>query len=181
MALESIQSERAEIKSDPVAQRELKDRLHTIKHIEAEILSQYLEQPESNRWVWRGERLKLPTRRELQNQLSKVLETVYDQAPLVKNELVNRNKVSGQANGAKNKLIAALLTRAHIEDLGFDRAKYPAEKTIYRAVFKEPGIHIKNNDVWQLVNAADDNTYQIAKVWRGISGFLANSASPQKN
>ncbi len=181
MALESIQSERAEIKSDPVAQRELKDRLHTIKHIEAEILSQYLEQPESNRWVWRGERLKLPTtRRELQNQLSNVLETVYNQAPLVKNELINRDKTSGQANGAKNKLIAALLTNAHLEDLGFDSTKYPAEKTIYRAVFKESGIHVKRNDVWQLVNPPAENKYGFARVWQGINDFLANSSSPRK-
>jgi len=180
MALESIQSERAEIKSDPVAQRELKDRLHTIKHIEAEILSQYLEQPESNQWVWRGERLKLPTRRELQNQLSNVLKTVYDQAPLVKNELINRDKTSGQANGAKNKLIAALLTKAHLEDLDFDSTKYPAEKTIYRAVFKESGIHVKRNDVWQLVNPPAENKYGFARVWQGINDFLANSSSPRK-
>ena len=180
IALESIQSERAEIKSDPVAQRELKDRLHTIKHIEVEILSQYLEQPESNRWVWQGDRLKLPTRRELQNQLSNVLGTVYNQAPLVKNELINRDKTSGQANGAKNKLIVALLTKAHLEDLGFDSTKYPAEKTIYRAVFKESGIHVKRNDVWQLVNPPAENKYGFAKVWQGINNFLANSSSPRK-
>ncbi len=180
IALEGIQSERAEIKSDPVAQRELKDRLLTIKHIEAEYLSQYLEQPESNQWVWRGERLELPSRKELQNQLSKVLETVYDQAPLVKNELINRDKTSGQANGAKNKLIAALLTKAHLEDLGFDSTKYPAEKTIYHAVFKESGLHAKRNGVWQLVNPPAENKYQFAMVWHGISDFLANSSSPQK-
>lgn len=178
IALENIQSERAEIKSDPVAQRELKDRLTTIKQTEFELLSQYLEQPEANQWFWQGERLELSTRRELQNQLSKVLETVYDQAPLVKNELINRNKVSGQANGAKNKLIAALLTKSHLEDLGFDSAKYPAEKTIYRAVFKEPGIHIKKNDVWQLVNPSDDNKYKFAKVWARISKLLVKSSSP---
>ena len=130
-----IKSEHAEIKSDPVAQRELKDRLVTIKQTELELLSQYLEQPEANQWVWQGKRVELPTRRELQHFVSKVLETVYNQAPLVKNELINRKKVSGQANGAKNKLIAALLTKSHLEDLGFDSTKYPAEKTIYRAVF----------------------------------------------
>ncbi|MDO9424921.1 MAG: DUF6079 family protein [Methylobacter sp.] len=180
IALESIQSERAEIKSDPVAQRELKDRLQTIKHTETEFLTRYLEQPESNQWVWRGERLELPTRRELQNQLSKVLDAVYDQAPLVKNELINRNKVSGQANGAKNKLIAALLTKAHLEDLGFDSVLYPPEKTIYRAVFKETEIHTQRNGVWQLVNPSAENKYRFAKVWQGINDFLVGSASPRK-
>jgi hypothetical protein len=99
MALESIQSERAEIKSDPVAQRELKDRLQTVRHIEAELLNQYLDNPELNQWFWQGEPMALPTRRELQHQLSDVLESVYNQAPLVKNELINRNKVSGRRLG----------------------------------------------------------------------------------
>jgi hypothetical protein len=180
IALENIQSERAEIKSDPVAQRELKDRLLTIRHTEAELLTRYLEQPEANQWFWQGMHLELPTQRELQNQLSKVLKTAYDQAPVIKNELINRNKVSAQANGAKNKLIAALLTKAHLEDLGFDSEKYPAEKTIYRAVFKEPGIHIKKNNVWLLVNPSDENKYQFARVWHGISDFLAGSSSPRK-
>lgn len=180
MALESIQSERAEIKSDPVAQRELKDRLQTVKHIEAELLNQYLDNPELNQWVWQGERMALPTRRELQHQLSSVLESVYNQAPLVKNELINRNKVSGQANGAKNKLIAALLTKVHLEDLGFDSDKYPAEKTIYRAMFKEPGLHALINGHWQLVNPPVENNYGFAKVWQGIGDYLASSATSKK-
>lgn len=80
-----------------------------------------------------------------------MLETVYHQAPLIKNELVNRNKTLGQANAAKNKLIAALLSNTHTKDLGFESTKYPAEKTIYRAVFKETGIHVEKNGVWQLI------------------------------
>ncbi|MDP3877241.1 MAG: DUF6079 family protein [Methylobacter sp.] len=180
IALENIQTERAEIKADPVAQRELKDRLATSKQTEAELLSRYLDHPETNTWYWQGQRLTLTGQRQLQHQLSEVLENVYDQAPLIKNELVNRNKVSGQANGAKNKLIAALLTHAHVEDLGFDPDKYPAEKTIYRAVFKEPGLHIEHNGVWQLANPSDNNRYHFAKVWRGISQFLADSSAPKK-
>ncbi|TSA39075.1 MAG: hypothetical protein D4R63_10020 [Methylococcaceae bacterium] len=178
MALERIQTERAEIRSDPVAQRELKDRLQAIKRIEAELLNQYLEKPHKNRWIWQGEQLKLSSQRELQHQLSSVLEIVYYQAPLIKNELINRNKVSGQANGAKNKLMAALLTKTHLEDLGFDSTKYPAEKTIYRAVFKETGIHAQRNGIWQLLNPPIDNKYRFAGVWEGIAHFLATRSSP---
>lgn len=180
IALENIQFECAEIKSDPVAQRELKARLLATKNEETELLNHYLEYPEDNRWVWQGVPLVVPSRKDLQNQLSTVLEKVYSQAPLVKNELINRDKTSGQANAAKNKLIAALLTKAHLEDLGFDSTKYPAEKTIYRAVFKESGIHVKRNDVWQLVNPPTENKYGFARVWQGINDFLANSSSPRK-
>lgn len=179
IALEKIQSEHAEIKSDRVAQRELKDYLEQTKAKETELLNHYLEHPEDYQWFWRGEKLALPSRKQLQNQLSTVLETVYHQAPLIKNELVNRNKTSGQANAAKNKLIAALLSNAHSKDLGFEANKYPAEKTIYRAVLKETGIHIEKNGVWQLVKPPKDNPYQLINVWNGIEGFLKGEA-PKK-
>ena len=179
IALEKIQSEHAEIKSDRVAQRELKAHLEQTKAKETELLNHYLEHPEAYQWFWRGEKLDLPSRKQLQNQLSTVLETVYHQAPIIKNELVNRNKTSGQANAAKNKLIAALLSNAHSKDLGFEANKYPAEKTIYRAVLKETGIHVEKNGVWQLVKPPKDNPYQLINVWNGIEGFLKGEA-PKK-
>ena len=178
IALEKVQSERAEIKSDPVAQRELKESLQTTKALEAELLHQYLDQPERYQWFWQGDTLTIPSRRALQNQLSLILETVYHQAPLVKNELINRAKVSGQANGAKNKLIAALLSKTQLEDLGFVKTKYPAEKTIYRAVFKETGIHACINGEWQLTNPSVDNKYNYAPVWHGIADVLNESTTP---
>jgi len=103
----------------------------------------------------------------------------YYKSPLIKNELINRNKVSGQANAAKNKLIAALLTKAHLEDLGFDSALYPAEKTVYRAMFKEPGLHAQINGIWQLTNPPVESKYGFAMLWQGISDFLANSPTPR--
>lgn len=178
-ALENIQSERAEIKADPVVQKELKDFLTAIKHQEADSLNDYLEHPEGYQWFSQGTLLELPRKRELQNKLSEILESVYHQAPLIKNELVNRNKTSGQANAAKNKLIAALLSNAHLEDLGFETDKYPAEKTIYRAVLKETGIHVEKNGVWQLVKPPENNKYQLIKVWNGIEEFLKGDA-PKK-
>jgi len=180
IALEKIQTERAELKSDPVSQRELKDRLQAIKSIELEQLNHYLEQPDSYDWYWRGAQTLLTSRKNLQVLLSRVLETVFNQAPLIKNELINRDKTSGQANAAKNKLVAALLSNTHLEDLGFDPKKYPPEKTIYRAVFKGPGIHVQKNGIWQFVNPDSENKYRFHGVWQAIHQQLTNSKCPQK-
>jgi len=46
MALEKIQTENPVIKADPVAQRELKDRLMTVQYTEDKLLNQVLEHPE---------------------------------------------------------------------------------------------------------------------------------------
>jgi hypothetical protein len=180
IALEKIQTDRAELKSDPVSQRELKDRLQAVKNTEHEILSHYLDHPECYVWHWKDKEIGLPNKKHLQSLLSRVLESVFSEAPVIKNELINRDKPSGQANAAKNKLIAALLTNPHIEDLGFDLKKYPAEKAIYRAVLKEPGIHVQKNGVWQFAQPTPDNKYRFHGVWQAIHDLLANSNNPQK-
>ncbi|MCK9608995.1 MAG: DUF6079 family protein [Methylomonas sp.] len=179
IALEKIQTERAELKSDPVSQRELKDRLQTVKSIELDLLNLYLEQPKPFEWYWKGAQTLLTSKKHLQTLLSRVLETVFSKAPLIKNELINRDKTSGQANAAKNKLVAALLSNPHLDDLGFDPKKYPPEKTIYRAVFKEPGIHVLQNDVWQFVNPSPTNKYRFYDIWQAIDEQLRSSQRPQ--
>lgn len=180
IALEKIQTERAELKSDPVSQRELKDRLQTVKSTEFELLNSYLEQPESFNWFWQGTQVPQSGKKDLQTFLSRVLEEVYSKAPLIKNELINRNKTSGQANAAKNKLIAALLTNKDFEDLGFEPKKYPPEKSIYRAVFKEPGIHVSQNGTWQFVNPDPNNKYAFYHVWHAITEHLKTHEGPRK-
>ncbi len=179
IALEKIQTERAELKSDPVAQRELKDRLQVVRRLELDLLNAYFEQPEKVEWYWEGKQPLLNNKKDLQALLSSVLQEVFNKSPLIKNELINRNKTSGQANAAKNKLVAALLSNPHLEDLGFDPKKYPPEKTIYRAVFKEPGIHVLQNGAWQFVNPSPTNKYRFYDLWQAIDEQLKSSQRPQ--
>ncbi len=179
MALERILAERAEIKTDPVSQREIKDHLSTLKHREAILINYYLESPETCQWYWQGNSIQVNHKRHLQQQLSTILESIYPLSPLLKNELVNRNKPSGQANAAKNKLVAALLTQAQCEDLGFEPDKYPAEKSIYRAIFKETSIHRQEYGLWQLLEPLPDNPCGLYPVWQAIHSFLQQGQAPK--
>lgn len=170
-ALERIENENQALNADPVAQRELKDYLSHVQQQEEQLLSHFLEHPELNDWFHLGESLSFKSRRQLQQYLSVVLEGVYDQVPLIKNELINRDKPSSQANSARKKLVTLMLSHAHIENLGFEQNKFPPEKSIYRALFKETGVHRKQNGVWSIV-APKANNYQMHKVWQGIDKFI---------
>jgi len=174
MALEKIQTENPVIKADPVAQRELKDRLMTAQYTEDKLLNQMLEHPEKNQWVWNAENLEIEDKKALQQQLSSVLDKIYYKSPIIKNELINRNKTSAQANSAKNKLVTGLLSKLSEYDLGFAAEKYPPEKSIYRALLKETGIHVKQDGYWQLITPAQDNPYQLFHLWEGIDAFLSD-------
>lgn len=107
----------------------------------------------------------------MQHHLSTILESIYFNSPIIKNELINRSKPSSQGNSARNKLIVAMLLHSDKEDLGFEKDKFPPEKSIYRAIFKQTGIHVQQNDIWRFLVPAE-NDYKLANVWRGIDEFI---------
>jgi len=63
LALERIQSESPEIKTDPVASRELKDRLIEARQTESFLLTQIFEQPGQNQWVWCNKKIEIDSKK----------------------------------------------------------------------------------------------------------------------
>ena len=160
LALQRVQTNRPELHTDPVAMREYKDRLTAAEHHEDELLAAFIETPEIGEWYWKQTKFAVDNKRKLQQELSRILDTVYYAAPVFKNELINREKPSSQATAARNKLVAGLLNNVDKEDLGIE--KYPAEKGIYLALLKATGLHKEIEGKWQLASPnKDENPFNI--------------------
>lgn len=172
MALERIERENQALNSDPVAQREFKNRLSYVKSEEARLLHDFLDHPENYRWFHNGKLLKIKNRRALQNALSQAFDAIYPDTPIIKNELINRDKPSAQATGARNRLVSLLLTKSDCEDLGIEADKFPPEKAIYRALFKETGIHQFHNGSWQFQVPLRNDQYNLHPVWQKITDII---------
>ena len=171
LALQRVQTNRPELHSDPVAMREYKDRLAAAEQNEDELLAAFIETPEIGEWYWQQTKLAINNKRNLQQELSRILDTIYHAAPVFKNELINREKPSTQATAARNKLVAALLHNVDKQDLGIE--KYPAEKGIYLALLKATGLHKKINSKWQLTSPnKKEDSLKIYPVWKKITDFL---------
>jgi len=178
MALEGVRRESQELNSDPVAQREFKDRFSATLSAENDLLDELTENPASSEWYWGNEHLVIPTKRAMQEVLSSVLERVFHSCPVIRNELVNRDKPSSQAAAGRNKLLAAMVNAPRKADLGID--KYPPEKTIYRSILRELGIHkeiAKNEWAFQ----CPSKTSSIYPVWHRIEQFLESTESDAKS
>lgn len=170
-ALLRIQRENALLANDPVAQRELKDRLSAAQKAEAAVITSILENPSQSEWIFQGRTPLIGTKRQLQQKLSEVLDQVYHSAPLLHNELINRDKPSASAIAGRNKLIAAMFEHGHEEDLGIE--KYPAEKSMYRALLKATGLHHISDNGWQFgLPSIFKDKYQIRPVWQAIEKQL---------
>jgi hypothetical protein len=187
-ALNRVQINRLELRSDPVAKREFEDRLTAAEHSEAVLLQALVDTPEINVWFHRGIKQVVNTKRALQEVMSSVLEEVYFHAPALHNELINRDRPSSQANAARNKLLYAMLNHEKEPDLGID--KFPPEKAIYRSLLLATGLHKQSdNGEWRFVAPEIDESKltpreraaNTAPVWDRINQFLDSTEKEAKS
>ncbi len=126
---------------DRVAQRELENILH---HQET-LLNHYIMNSlygNSNElvWVFNGIVLSIQSKRDLNRCLTQICTEVYYGTPIYRSELVNRSKLSSQIHTAKRIFFRQLVNHWHDEDLGFEKDKFPPEKTIYLTLLRENGL-----------------------------------------
>ena len=167
LALRQVQNKRQELNSDPVAKREFEDRLTAAEAAERQLLQGLQEQPQECDWFYQSENYEVSSKREFQELLSWALETVYNKAPILHNELINRDRPSSQANAARNKLLEAMMANPEdSDDLGIE--KFPPEKAIYRSILAATGIHNKDTKEFQ----APHKKSPFYHVWKEINEFL---------
>jgi hypothetical protein len=170
ISYERVQRQYPEVNSDPVATRELKDRLSIAKELEHELLAAVVEEPESSSWWWCGAKDQSSSKRGLQDLLSRALEKTFEQSPHIHNELINRDKPSSTANAARKKLLMAMLDHGDKFDLGFE--KFPAEKAMYRALLHVTGIHAQVEGEWKFQAPRESARGRLLPLWRAIEAYL---------
>ena len=84
---------------------------------------------------------------------------------------MNRTKISSQAAGGRNRLMAAMLENEPDEELGIDG--FPPEKSIYRSVLLNSGIHLKEKGVWKF--KAPTKKSMLWPVWQEIEAFIEST------
>lgn len=144
-ALRVIYSTYDEIQADPIAKKELSDQIdHRQTSITATLKK--LMNPRFSSWYWKGEKLKIQSNVEAQAKLSWILESIYSKSPVIRNELVNRDQVSGQGQSARIKLMKDMLNKREILNLDYPDDKFPPEKTIFNAIFIENNLYKFNEN-----------------------------------
>ncbi len=176
LALKRVQVNCQALNTDQIARREFQDRLTAAEFSEDSMLDDLLDSPEENLWFNDVKQLNVLSKRTLQQTLSSVLEKVYSRSPIINNELINRDKLSAQGNGARNKLLQTMLNNEDKAELAIE--KFPAEKAIYRSLLLETGLHVESgesNAGWKFVEPERDgrkDKYNMRHVWSCIDEFL---------
>ena len=161
-----------ELEGDPVAKNEL-----SVQQVQAEreAFNRLTEifggtGQETCTWYNKGQPVKIDSQRARNTYISNICDEVYDKTPIIRNELINRRKISGAVTTARKKLIQAMLEKGDQKNLGI--TSYPAEMSIYRSLLWKTGIHREVEGVWGFHPPKPNDNSKIEHTWNAIEVFL---------
>ena len=116
---------------DKVARRELRDRISSLHDLIENKINEAVEET-----VWNTDVSDAET---LSKIASDAADKIFHAAPIIFNELVNREKPSGSANAAVKALLYAAVDNHISKNLGIQ--KFPPERGLYEAIIKKNNLH----------------------------------------
>jgi hypothetical protein len=138
-------------------------------------------------WIFQGREEKdIASRRDLNKLLSRVCKQVYSKTPIFKNELINKHRISSSMFKPKRDYIQRLVAHWNEPELGFEKERFPPEKTVYLTLLKENGLNPNRPTVWS-ATAQPVHQPEIAKnssfrkVWEECEDFLTKTKNGRRS
>ena len=134
-----IRSNCEELRLDELARAEVSERIAAAERAmtRSTALLSSVNGARDEEWWFDGKPIAMPD--GLSALLSDICDKAYGQAPILRNELINRTRLSSAVASARTRLLSRMLTCADELDLGMEGA--PPERTIYLAMFRASGLH----------------------------------------
>lgn len=120
------------------------------------------------------------TDKELNKALTEIIEGVYSDTPIFRNELINRTKLPGTIQHAKKLFISALLNNWEKSSLGYSSDKFPPDRTIYHSLLEDTGIH-KSDSKTGLASFEKPTDKSFRKLWKAGLKFLESSKKGKRS
>ncbi len=164
-----------ELETDRTARKEVNARLT----IAEENLRNHLDwvfspgNADRSSWFYRGEKLILTSRRDLNDLLSRACDEVYWATPTWRNELINRRSLSSSAAAARRNLIEAMFEHPQEEALGFTGA--PPERSMYETLLRSSRLHRKQAGTFGFHGPDSKAEPAVREIWKAINVFLAET------
>lgn len=150
-SLERVAQQNPQLEGDQIARREVQARLAEVSSgLEQEIRGAFA----TAKWFAAGGRASGYDGRALSAIASAEADHLFAAAPLIRNELINRDKPSSNAMAAVRVLLHAMISAGSDGRLGL--VGYPPEFALYASVLREPGLHRQDaNGTWSFGDPDD--------------------------
>lgn len=165
---------------DKIAEKEILNLITYEKESLNQAINQSLMSFSDNiEWYYKGKKVFMASQADFNKLLSKICDEVYYFTPIVHSELFNKQKVNSAVSLARVTLLNKLIDDncVILDDLGFDKEKFPPEKTIYYALVKNTGIHCDKNGYFSLGEPQIDS---LRHLWAECEVFMKSSVEKQR-
>jgi len=171
-ASKTVLASSPELARDGVARKEAAFRAHRSENR----LNDYVEalftpgSPDT-KWFLGPDQIPVMSHKDLSQFLSDVCDESFAKCPVIRNELINRNRLSSAAARARRELIEAMLTNERIPLLGMSGTG--PEVAIYRTTLLAEGFHQKMEDgTMKFVSPSERSTF--FEAWKAIGDLLSS-------
>ena len=127
-------------------------------------------------WYYNGNPQHISSVGDFNKLLSHICDEVYFKAPIIRNELFNRQKLSSAISLARVNLLDAMLNHSDEENFGIE--SFPPEKTIYFTLFRDSGIHRKDECGNWILGAPISQ--ELKNLWDASISFVNSSSDKPK-
>jgi len=174
-ASERVMKTRPELHGDSVARREVVGRIEAVRAaLEEELADAFA----LSKWYSHGTAIEAKGNTILSVIASNIVEQVYDKAPHIFSELINREDPSSNSVKARKDLMNRMASHAHLPKLGYE--SFSADAGLYYTVLNDPGLHCaRGHDGWSFGGPnlnARGRTYE-SFWWRTNVGLLTEGRS----
>ncbi|MBA1274474.1 hypothetical protein [Stutzerimonas azotifigens] len=119
----------------------------------------------------RGKEVQNSEMMNLSQAASWLFDTVYKAAPVIHNELINKEKPSSAINAARQRLFDLIDKNVGEELLGI--SEFPPERLLYSTLLQSTGLHKKGaSGRWELSAPDSNSPAGIRKVWAELDQLL---------
>ena len=144
---EHVSNNTEELAGDKHGREEVSRQIEAAKAVLLDRINQVLDvrsfrSGQGMSWFHKGKPIELASSRELFTFVSAICDKVFPDSPNLRNELLNRRKLSSAASAARMRLIERVIDNATEELLGMDPAKKPPEMSMYLSALKNANLHI---------------------------------------
>ncbi|MCC6630148.1 MAG: hypothetical protein IT340_22435 [Chloroflexi bacterium] len=168
----------ADIQSDHVARRELRERAAVAAHaLDAALDRAFGPANRAVRWIRLPGGGALPPSSGLSGALSHLCDELYPSAPQFRNEMLARRDLTSQGARARRDLLEAMVERGDRERLGIEG--YGPERAMYEAVLRRTGIHRVEDGTWRFGAPDDTDEFNFKPVWFAIESVFEEATERQ--
>lgn len=182
VAIDSVAGMSELVQQDPLIEKELADRRAEVLAAIGERLDMLVD-PDRGGVLWfsAGRRFSFDDGGSTDDVLSGIMRGRFRLAPRVRNEQVNRRRISSVSRSARRRCLLGVIERSGTPSLGFEGAT-SADASIYRTVFERTGLYDLSEDgwSWREPSALTDTDPGLAEAWHLIRDFFAEPSDRTK-